>query len=187
MVDQLDLFSTTNCDFEEENKIKEKQRNIALKIEKLKQERNEFLTKNLTPRQHRLIDYLEDNFKSGKYFSIEEICDSGIGYELNTNPYTHDKCIALGNDIRQINWKIGFRYSIIVKDKKGGCKICESREELETWREEEKKPLITKLEYLNNLEYKADFHDQVVLINLNDRALSEDEYEFVDVFKGEQQ
>jgi len=185
MVIQMDLFMTTNCDYEEEQKEREKQRNIALRIEKLKQERNEFLTKNLTPRQHRLIDFLEDNFKSGKYFSIEEICDSGLGYELNTNPYTHDKCVALGSDIRQINWKIGFRYSIIVKDKKGGCKICESKEELETWREEEKKPLITKLEYLNNLEYKASFHDQVVLINLNDRALSEEEYEFVDVFKGE--
>ena len=181
----MDLFMTTNCDYEEETREKEKQRNIALRIERLKQERQEFLTKNLTPRQHRLIDFLEDNFKSGKYFSIEEICNSGLGYELNTNPYTHDKCVALGSDIRQINWKIGFRYSIIVKDKKGGCKICESKEELETWREEEKKPLITKLEYLNNLEYKASFHDQVVLINLNDRALSEEEYEFVDVFKGE--
>lgn len=185
MLEQMDLFTTTNCDYEEEQKEKEKQRNIALRIERLKQERQEFLTKNLTPRQHRLIDFLEDNFKSGKYFSIEEICNSGLGYELNTNPYTHDKCVALGSDIRQINWKIGFRYSIIVKDKKGGCKICESKEELETWREEEKKPLITKLEYLNNLEYKASFHDQLVLINLNDRALSEDEYEFVDVFKGE--
>ena len=182
---QLDLFAASSSNIEEERKELDKQRKIALAIEKLKQERNEFLTKNLTSRQHRLIDFLEDNFKSGKYFSIEEICHSGLGYELNTNPYTHDKCVALGNDIRQINWKIGFRYSIIVKDKKGGCKVCESKEELETWREEEKKPLITKLEYLNNLEYKASFHDQVVLINLNDRALSEEEYEFVNVFKGE--
>lgn len=186
MVEQMDLFATSSCDYEEENKIKEQQKNLALKIEKLKKEREEFLTKNLTSRQHRLVDYLEDNFKKGKYFSIEELCDSSLGYELNTNPYSHDKCVALGNDIRQINWKIGSRYSIIVKDKKGGCKLCESKEELETWREEEKKPLITKLEYLNNLEYKASFHDQVVLINLNDRALEEDEYNFVKVFKGEE-
>lgn len=186
MVEQIDLFMASNCDYEEEQKIKEQQRNLALKIERLKKEREEFLTKNLTPRQHRLVDYLEDNFKKGKYFSIEEICATNLGYELNTNPYSHDKCVALGNDIRQINWKIGSRYSIIVKDKKGGCKLCESKEELETWREEEKKPLITKLEYLNNLKYKASFHDQVVLINLNDRALEEDEYDFVKVFKGEE-
>lgn len=186
MTDQLDLFTTSNCDYEEERKIKEHQKNLALYIERLKKEREEFLTKNLTPRQHRLVDYLEDNFEKGKYFSIEEICNADLGYELNTNPYSHDKCVALGNDIRQINWKIGSRYSIIVKDKKGGCKLCESKEELETWREEEKKPLITKLEYLNNLEYKASFHDQVVLINLNDRALEEDEYDFVKVFKGEE-
>lgn len=186
MCEQLDMFATSNSDFEEEQRIKEHQKNLALKIERLRKEREEFLTKNLTPRQHRLVDYLEDNFKKGKYFSIEEICNTDLGYELNTNPYSHDKCIALGNDIRQINWKIGSRYSIIVKDKKGGCKLCESKEELDDWREEEKKPLITKLEYLNNLEYKASFHDQVVLINLNDRALEEDEYDFVKVFKGEE-
>ena len=186
MVDQLNLFLTTNDNFEEEQKEQEKKRNLALKLERLKSERNEFLTKNLTTRQHRLIDYLEDNFEKGKYFSIEEICKSGLGYELNSDPYSHDKCVALGNDIRQINWKIGARYSIIVKDKKGGCKLCESKEELETWREEEKKPLIRKLEYLNNLEYKASFHDQVLLVNLNDRALTEEEYEPTKVFKGEE-
>lgn len=184
MTDQLDLFATSNHDFEEERKEQEKQRQIALRIERLKQERLEFLTKNLTPRQHRLVDYLEEHFQQGRYFSIEELCAADLGYELNTNPYTHDKCVSLGNDIRQINWRIGSRYSIIVKDKKGGCKLCESKEELDTWKEEEKKPLVTKLEYLNNLVYKASFHDQVVLINLNDRALEEDEYEYVNVFKG---
>ena len=185
MVEQMNLFATMNCDYEEEQKELTKQRELSKRIEKAKQDRIEFLTKNLTTRQHRLVDYLEEHFVSGKYFSIEQLCNADLGYELNTNPYTHDKCVALGNDIRQINWKIGSRYSIIVKDKKGGCKLCESREELENWREEEKKPLTTKLEYLNNLEYKASFHDQLVLINLNDRALENDEYEFVDVFKGE--
>ena len=185
MVSQMDLFLTSNSDFEEEQKIREQQKQVAMRIEKLKSERNEFLTKNLTTRQHRLVDYLEDNFVKGKYFSIEELCNANLGYELNTDPYTHDKCVSLGNDIRQINWKIGSRYSIIVKDKKGGCKLCESKEELESWRESEKKPLITKLEYLNNLEYKASFHDQVLLINLNDRALTEDEYTPTKVFKGE--
>lgn len=186
MIDQLDLFATSNCDYEEEQKELEKQRNLTLKLEKLKKERQEFLTKNLTPRQHRLVDYLEEHFESGKFFSIEELCATSLGYELNTNPYTHDKCVALGNDIRQINWRIGSRYSIIVKDKKGGCKLCESQQELDDWRKEEKRPLVKKLEYLNNLTYKASWHDTAPLINLNDRALDIDEIEFVDVFKGEQ-
>ena len=186
MEEQLDLFATANDNFEEEQREKEKRLAIEHKIERIRKERNEFLTKNLTTRQHRLIDYLEYHFEKGKYFSIEELCKSGLGYELNSDPYSHDKCVALGNDIRQINWKIGARYSIIVKDKKGGCKLCESSKELETWREEEKKPLIRKLEYLNNLEYKASFHDQVLLVNLNDRALTEEEYEPTKVFKGEE-
>ena len=185
MLDQLDLFSTSNTDFEEEQQEKEKQRNKTLLLERKKQERLEFLTKNLNSRQHRLIDYLEDNFVSGKYFSIEELCDSGLGYVLNTNPKIHDKCAMLGADIRAINWKIGHRYSVIVKDKKGGCKICESQQEFEEWKESEKKPLITKLEYLNNLSYKASWQDTAPLINLNDRALDIDEIEYIDVFKGE--
>ena len=181
---QLDLFATTNCDFEEEQKEKEKQLAKARWLEQRKQERLEFLTKNLTPRQHRLVDYLEEHFEKGKYFTIEEICDAGLGYTLNTNPKIHDKCVMLGSDIRQINWKIGYRYSVIVKDKKGGCKICESQQEFDDWKESEKKPLITKLEYLNNLEYKASWQDTAPLINLNDRALDIDEIEFIDVFKG---
>ena len=41
-----------------------------------------------------------------------------------------------------------------------------------------------KWEYLNNLTYKARLHDTAPFINLNNRALKEDEIEFVDVFKG---
>lgn len=182
---QLDLFSTSNTNFEEERKEQEKQRNIALAIEKKLKERQEFLTKNLTPRQHRLVDYLKDNFVSGKYFSIEEICESELGYELNKNPYTHDKCVSLGNDIRQINWAIGSRYSIIVKDKKGGCKLCESKQEFDEWKQSELAPLERKLKYLNNLEYKASLDDTMPIINLNDRALEDNELEFVSIYKGE--
>ena len=185
MVDQLNLFLTSESDFEEEQKEKQKAQELTKRLESARQERLEFLTKNLTTRQHRLVDYLEENFKQGKYFSIEEICNAQLGYVLNTNPYTHDKCVALGNDIRQINWAIGSRYSIIVKDKKGGCKLCESLEEFEEWKESEKKPLVRKLEYLNNLSYKASFHDTMALVNLNDRALNDNELEFIDVFKGE--
>lgn len=180
MTEQMDLF-----DFkEDEEEIKAKQKQIALEIEQLKKEREEFFSKNLTTRQHRLIDYLEDNFISGKYFSIEELCESGLGYVLNKNPKIHDKCAALGNDIRQINWKVGSRYSIIVKDKKGGCKLCESKIEFESWKKSELEPLEKKWQYLNNLEYKAKQDGTLPLINLNDRVLDEDEVEFVDVFKG---
>ena len=191
MIEQYDLFSTSNCDFEEEQKEKEKQRNKALLLERKKQERLEFLTKNLNRRQHALIDYLEDNFVSGKYFTIEEIVanlkdkDNNPYYKLNTNLRIHDKCASLGADIRAINWKIGYRYSVIVKDKKGSCKICESQQEFDEWKESEKKPLITKLEYLNNLSYKASWQDTAPLLNLNDRPLELDEIEFIDVFKGE--
>ena len=171
MVEQLDLFQESKNSDEE-------------LIERLKKERLEFLTKNLTPRQHKLIDYLERNFEHGKYFSIEDICNADLGYELNTNPKTHDKCVSLGNDIRQINWKIGHRYSIIVKDKKGGCKLCESQEEFDNWKQSELEPLDRKWKYLNNLSYKASWHGTAPLINLNDRALTLDEIEFVDVFKG---
>lgn len=171
MVEQLDLFQ-------------ESKRNDEELIEKLRLQRTEFLTKNLTPRQHRLIDYLEENFESGKFFSIESLCSADLGYELNTNPKCHDKCIALGNDIRQINWKIGHRYSIIVKDKKGGCKLCESQKEFDSWKKSELEPLETKWKYLNNLSYKASWQDTAPLINLNNRALDTDEIEFIDVFKG---
>ena len=171
MVEQLNLFEQSKNNDEE-------------LIEKLRLERTEFLTKNLTPRQHRLIDYLEKYFENNKYFSIESICNANLGYELNTNPRTHDKCIALGNDIRQINWKIGHRYSIIVKDKKGGCKLCESQQEFDEWKQSELAPLERKWKYLNNLSYKASWHDTAPLINLNDRALDTDEIEFIDVFKG---
>lgn len=185
MTEQMDLFLTSESNYEEEQQIKEKQKNIALRIEHLRQERQEFLTKHLTPRQHRLVDYLKDNFQSGKYFSIEEICNADLGYELNKNPKIHDKCVSLGNDIRQINWAIGSRYSIIVKDKKGGCKLCESKDEFDSWKQSELAPLKRKWEYLNNLQYKANQDGTAPFVNLNGRVLEEDEIEFIDVFKGE--
>lgn len=180
MVEQIDLFeSASEITEEEKNKLA-----LEEEIERLRNERVEFFTKNLTPRQHKLINYLETNFVQGKYFSIEDLCNADLGYELNTNPRTHDKCVSLGNDIRQINWKIGHRYSIIVKDKKGGCKLCESVDEFEEWKQSELKPLERKWKYLNNLTYKASWHDTAPLINLNNRTLEENEIEFVDVFKG---
>ena len=184
MNDQLDLFATTNCNFEEEQRVKERQKQVAMEIERYKKEREKFLTENLSTRQHRLLDYLQDNFQKGKYFTIEELCQANLGYTLNTNPRVHDKCAMLGSDIRTINWKIGYRYSIIVKDKKGSAKICESKQEFDEWRDEEKARIDKKYQYLNNLQYKASFDGTTPLVNLNDRALDIDEIEPVSVFKG---
>lgn len=185
MVSQMDLFMTSNCDYEEEKKENEKQMNIALAIEKAKKEREEFLTKALTSRQHRLVDYLKDNFVSGKYFTIEELCNANLGYTLNTNPRIHDKCAMLSSDIRAINWAIAQRYSIIIKNKQGGCKIAESEKEFNAWKDEEKAKVEKKYQYLNNLQFKANRDGTMPIINLNDRALNENELEFVEVFKGE--
>ena len=183
MTDQLDLFATSNCDYEEEQKKLRKQREVALRLEQMHQEREEFFNQNLTTRQHRLRDYIDDNFRPGYYFSIEEICAAGLGYELNTNPKIHDKCAALGSDVRAINWAIANRYKIIIKDKKGGIKLCESEEEFNEWRDGEKAKLDRKYQYLNNLKWKADRDGTVPIVNLNERALSPEETKPVEVYK----
>lgn len=192
MFDQIDLFVSSNCDYEEEqkqreeeNRILQMQQKVAQEIEQKRKEREEFLTQTLTTRQHRLVDYLKDNFQSGRYFTIEEICDAGLGYNLNTNPKIHDKCVALGSDIKAINWAIASRYSIIIKDKKGGCKLCESKAEFDAWRNDEMAKVEKKYQYLNTLEYKVDRDGTVPIVNLNNRALTPDEVEIVEVFKYE--
>lgn len=181
MTDQLDLFSSSSCDFEEEQKKKIHQQEVAKKVEMIRQEREDFLTKNLTTRQHRLVDYLKANFVKGKYFTIEEICSANLGYTLNTNPRIHDKCAMLSSDIRAINWAIGSHYSIIVKDKKGSCKLCESKDEFDEWKQGEKDKIEKKYQYLNTLTYKASLDDTMAIVNLNDKAI---EGEFIEVFKG---
>lgn len=148
----------------------------------------------LTTRQHRLVDWLKEHFVSGKYYSIEEIVENFRDsndkpyYKLNTdNPRNHDKCVCLSNDIRTINWTITSRYHIILKDKKGGCKLCESKKEFDNWVEETKAPLLKKLAYLSTLSWKEKRQDTQVLINLNGRVLEDDELGFVEVnIKGEE-
>ena len=64
----------------------------------------------LLTRQHALKNWLEANFVSGKYFTIEEIVENvrdsegNPYYKINKNPYTHDKCIVLSNDVKDLNW-----------------------------------------------------------------------------------
>ena len=137
----------------------------------------------LTPRQQRLRNYLSDNFISGKYFTIEEICSADIGYVLNTNPKSHDKCAALSSDIRAINWNICDRYKIIIKDKYGSCKLAESEEEFNEWRDAELEKVTKKYQYLNNLKWKANRDGTVPIVNLNDRALRPSETKVVEVYE----
>lgn len=126
---------------------------------------------NLTPRQWLLKNFLEHNFISGYYYSIEELVESvrdrdgNKVYKLNTNPYVHDKCIALSSDIKNINWNCNYGYKIIVKNAKGGAKLCESQQEFEDWRERELKPLQRKWEYLNNLKWKAERDGTIPILN----------------------
>lgn len=125
----------------------------------------------LTPRQWALKRFLADNFVAGRFFSIEEICNNVYlpngekAYTYNTNPRIHDKCVALSNDVREINWNIQEGYKIIVKDSKGGVKLCESELEFTIWRDKELAPLERKWKYLNNLKYKASKDGTVPLIN----------------------
>ena len=68
----------------------------------------------LSSRCWALKRFLEEHFVSGRYWSIEEIVESvrdsqgNKWYKLNTNPYVHDKCVALGSDIKEINWNCNY-------------------------------------------------------------------------------
>lgn len=137
----------------------------------------------LTPRQHRLRNWLTYHFESGRYFTIEEICNADIGYTLNTNPKTHDKCIALANDIKAINWNICERYKIIIKDNKGSCKLAESETEFNAWRDAELAKVEKKYQYLNNLKWKAARDGTVPVVNQANRALKPEETTVVEVYQ----
>lgn len=65
---------------------------------------------SLKTKHHILKNWLENNFVSGKYFSIEEIienvryADGTPLFKLNTNPKIHDKCIKLSKMVKDLNW-----------------------------------------------------------------------------------
>ena len=170
MVEQIDLLQYDN---REESPLYEKS---------LKQANRK---SSLVDRQHRLMDFLKDNFISGRYYSIEELVDRVVDsegkpyYKLNTNPYTHDKCVALSNDVSTINWAITDRYHIIIKDTKGGCKLVESETEFNAWVEKEKAPLIKKLGYLSNLKWKENREGTMPIVNLANNLI--DNPNFIEV------
>ena len=141
----------------------------------------------LNTRQWLLKKYLLDHFRSGEFITIEEICanvcysDGVPCYQLNTNPYNHDKCACLSNDVRTINWSVDEGWKIIIKDTKGNVKLCESQEEFEEWRERELKPLEKKWKYLNNLVFKAKREGTMPFLNQKLNPVGE-ELTPIDVF-----
>ena len=172
--EELNLFDYNNED-DEESPLYEKS---------LKQANRK---SSLIDRQHRLMDFLKYNFISGRYYSIEEIVDRVVDsegkpyYKLNTNPYNHDKCVALSNDVRTINCSITDRYHIIIKDNKGGCKLVESKAEFEEWKNRELKPLETKWKYLNNLTWKENRDGTCPIVNLANNPIELDNVEPIEV------
>ena len=100
MTDQLDLFATSSCDYEEEQKQKE--------IEK---------TSTLTPRQwavYRLI--YTNSIVLHKKTTQREIYDSIRGYEWNNDEKCHDHCPAIWNDITKNNLSFSHDKIIISKN-----------------------------------------------------------------------
>jgi len=139
---------------------------------------------SLTTRQHNLKNYLEEHFESGKFFTIEEICNANIGYILNTDPRNHDKCIALSQDVKQLNWATDVeRYVPIIKDNKGSIKLCESESELRAFIDKEKRKVEKAYQYANHLQSLIYVDGQVRFINLANRTLDDDELKPVEIYK----
>ena len=145
---------------------------------------------NLTPRQEALVQFLTSHFVSGKFWTIEEMVylvrdelDRPY-YTLNTNPYIHDKCATLSADIRTINWSVVEGCKIIIKDSKGGAKLCECSQEFEEWRKKELEPITKKCQYLNNLVYKCKQDGTVPIVDSNNEPIEEPKP--VEVFQKEE-
>ena len=125
----------------------------------------------LNTEQWLLKNYLEKHFEYGKWFSIEEICNNVCYsngekiFKLNTDPKNHDKCIKLSNMVREINYATDEGQKLIIKNKQGGIKLAENKEEFDSWRDGELKKLEKKWKYLNNLKWKEQRNRQVPLYN----------------------
>lgn len=142
-------------------------------------------TQGINTRQLILRTWLEKNFAKGRYFSIEEICEQVTYcgehlYQLNKNPRIHDKCLQLSEDVRTINWNTVDGYKIIVKDEKGGIKLCESKEEFEEWYNDEIATMEIKYQYLNTMKQKAKWDGVIPLIDKANNPVKK--YEPIDVF-----
>ena len=143
-------------------------------------ENNEMIIKGLTTRQHRLKDWLKEHFESGRFFTIEEVVAGVVDsegvpyYTLNTNPRTHDKCVALGSDVKELNWHTNRdRYIPIIKDSKGSIKLCESKEELEEYIAKEKRKVEKAYKYYNHLNSLIAIDGTMPFINLANNVVEE--------------
>ena len=145
--------------------------------------------KGLTTRQKALRKWLDDNFVQGKFFSIEEIvrgCVDEEGkpyYALNCNARIHDKCLALANDIKQLNRKTTENFIPIVKDNKGGCKLAENEDEVKDFIEALRAEARNKAIYCNIIISKTNMEGVIPLIDFNDKPLSVDEMKPIEVYK----
>ena len=100
MVEQLNLFSTTNCDYEEEQREK--------KIER---------ESELTPRQwavYRLI--YQNSMVFHRKTTQREIFEKVSGYEWNDDEKCHDHCTAIWTDITKNNLSFSHDKIIISKN-----------------------------------------------------------------------
>ena len=148
------------------------------------------MREKMTTRQHALKNWLDENFVSGKFFTIEEVVVGVVDsegkpyYTLNKNPKKHDKCIALTNDVREINWLIGVeRYIPIMKDKNGSVKLCESKAEFDEFYNLHEKRVQRHYQYLNTLKSKVELDGYIPMINLAGRALPIEEQQPIDTYK----
>lgn len=146
--------------------------------------------KPLTTEHHTLKNWLEANFVSGRFYTIEEIvenvrnADGTPLFVLNKNPYSHDKCIKLANMVKDLNWATNVqRYIPIIKDKRGAIKLCESEQELKDFVAKEEKKVEKICEYKNHLKSLISVDGSAPMINLAGRVLDLDEIKVVEVYK----
>lgn len=158
-------------------------------LEKVMEKQKQFKEKKLTTRQHALKNWLEDNFVSGRFFTIEEIIDlvrdgdNRPYYTLNTSSKSHDKCLALATDVKELNWHTNReRYIPIIKDNKGSIKLCESEQELKDYVEKEKARIERTYQYYNHLNSLIGVDGTTPFINLANRVLEDSEIKPVEVY-----
>lgn len=169
-------------------------RDIWLECQRVQEEYEKLLAKtekkpqaNLNTRQWVLKMWLESNFQSGRYFSIEEVVE-GVRlygeplYELNKNPRIHDKCLLLSQDVNAINECVVNGYKIIVKNEQGGIKLCESQREFDEWYFRVTAPLFKTLKRMNLLKWKTKWDGTMPLLNKAGNPVPEKKQEFIDVF-----
>ena len=119
MIEQLDLFATSEEEKEEqENKkvVRVTQREIEMSDLFNGEEQQEDNDK-LTDRQKALLKYIEENsLIHHRKTTQKEICEYINGYEWNDDEKCHDHCPAVWKDIKDINLSDETDYVIISKD-----------------------------------------------------------------------